>query len=90
MKQIMVHKMNVKKTYIALPVILLGFVLSAVQQAQGELKTETISGKISGDEITFDIYLPEGTARRELGIRSSTTCMVAAVPTKEVGHFVPP
>ena len=35
MKQIMVHTMNVKKTYIALPVILLGFVLSAVQQAQG-------------------------------------------------------
>ena len=56
----MIHTMNVKKTYIALPVILLGFILSAVQQAQGELRTETITGKISGDEITFDIYLPEG------------------------------
>ena len=59
--------MNVKKTYIALPVILLGFVLSAVQQAQGELKTETISGKISGDEITFDIYLPEGYRKEGVG-----------------------
>ena len=59
--------MNVKKTYIALPVILLGFVLSAVQQAHGELKTETISGKISGDEITFDIYLPEGYRKEGVG-----------------------
>lgn len=67
MKQIMVHTMNVKKTYIALPVILLGFVLSAVQQAQGELKTETITGKISGDEITFDIYLPEGYRKEGVG-----------------------
>ena len=59
--------MNVKKTYIALPVILLGFVLSAVQQAQGELKTETITGKISGDEITFDIYLSEGYRKQGVG-----------------------
>ena len=59
--------MNVKKTYIALPVILLGFVLSTVQQVQGELKTETITGKISGDEITFDIYIPEGYRKEGVG-----------------------
>ena len=51
----------------ALPVILLGFILSAVQQAQGELRTETITGKISGDEITFDIYLPEGYRKEGVG-----------------------
>ena len=67
MKRIMIHTMNVKKTYIALPVILLGFILSAVQQAQGELRTETITGKISGDEITFDIYLPEGYRKEGVG-----------------------
>ena len=74
MKQIMVHTMKAKKTYIALPVILLGFVLSAVQQAQGELKTETITGKISGDEITFELPVRTRTASADGGrIRSSLT-----------------
>ena len=59
--------MNAKKTYIALPVILLVFVLSAVQQVQGELKTKTITGRISGEKITFDIYLPESYRKEGVG-----------------------
>ena len=67
MKQIIKHAMNAKKTYIALPVILLVFVLSAVQQVQGELKTKTITGRISGEKITFDIYLPESYRKEGVG-----------------------
>ena len=59
--------MNAKKTYISLLVILLVFVLSAVQQVQGELKTKTITGRISGEKITFDIYLPESYRKEGVG-----------------------
>ncbi len=67
MKQIIKHAMNAKKTYISLLVILLVFVLSAVQQVQGELKTKTITGRISGEKITFDIYLPESYRKEGVG-----------------------
>ncbi|MDP7050366.1 MAG: alpha/beta hydrolase-fold protein [Verrucomicrobiota bacterium] len=59
--------MNTRKIYIALRVILLALVLSAVQRVQAELKTEIITGRISGEKITFDIYLPESYSNKGTG-----------------------
>ena len=47
--------------------ILLVFVLSAVKPVQGEFKTITITGKLSGKKITFDIYLPENYRKKGVG-----------------------
>ena len=56
-----------RTSFIALPMILLVFVLSAVKPVQGEFKTTTIMGKISGKKITFDIYLPENYRKKGVG-----------------------
>ena len=47
--------------------ILLVFVLSALKPVQGEFKTTTITGKLSGKKITFDIYLPENYRKKGFG-----------------------
>jgi S-formylglutathione hydrolase FrmB len=56
-----------RTSFIALPIILLVFVLSAVKPVQGEFKTTTITGKISGKKITFDIYIPENYRKKGVG-----------------------
>ncbi|MDB4680955.1 esterase family protein [bacterium] len=47
--------------------ILLVFVLSALKPVQGEFKTTTFTGKLSGKKITFDIYLPENYRKKGFG-----------------------
>ncbi len=56
-----------RTSYIALPMILLVFVLSAVKPVQGEFKTTTITGKLTGRKITFDICLPENYQKKGVG-----------------------
>jgi enterochelin esterase-like enzyme len=56
-----------RTSFIALPMILLVFVLSAVKPVQGEFKTTTITEKISGKKITFDIYVPENYRKKGVG-----------------------
>ena len=52
--------MNIAKKFdINVNLVLLVLSVALFPQAQGELKTINITGKISNKEITFDVYLPE-------------------------------
>ncbi len=52
--------MNIAKKFdINVNLVLLVLSVALFPQVQGELKTITITGKISNKEITFDVYLPE-------------------------------
>jgi len=61
------HTKNAKKIHTVLPMISLIFLVFVVQKVQGELKTKTIIGQVSGKKITFDIYLPESYRKESPG-----------------------
>ena len=90
MKEIKIHTKNANFFYTALSMISLIFLVFAVQKVQGELKTKTIIGKVSGKKITFDIYLPESYRKERPGYPVIYNLHGRGGPYKSGGAFHPP
>ena len=90
MKEIKMHTKNANFFYTALSMISLIFLVFAVQKVQGELKTKTITGKVSGKKITFDIYLPESYRKERPGYPVIYNLHGRGGSYKSGGAFHPP